>query len=36
MEHLAMCEGRGDGTPETEWKEPVTEEQCHGPRVNAR
>jgi quercetin dioxygenase-like cupin family protein len=34
MEHLALWEGGGDGTPETEWLEPVTDEQCHGPRTN--
>ena len=36
MEHLAMWEGRGDGTPETGWREPVTDEQYHGPRTNTR
>jgi quercetin dioxygenase-like cupin family protein len=36
MEHLAMWEGRGDGTPETEWQEKITDEQYHGPRINTR
>ena len=36
MEHLAMWEGRGDGSPETKWLEPVTDEQYHGPRTNTR
>ena len=36
MEHLAMWEGRGDGTTETEWQEPVTGEQYQGPRINTR
>ena len=31
MEHLAMWEGPGDGTPETQWREPVTDEQYHRP-----
>lgn len=34
MEHLAIWEGRGDGTPETEWLEPVTDKQYNGPRTN--
>jgi quercetin dioxygenase-like cupin family protein len=36
MEHLAMWEGRGDGTPETEWQEKITDEQYHGQRINTR
>ena len=34
MEHLAMWEARGDGTAETEWFEPVTDEQYHARRTN--
>jgi hypothetical protein len=33
MEHLAMWEGTGDGTAETTWAEPVTEQQYNGPRT---
>lgn len=36
MEHLAMWEGRGDGTPETHWLEPVTDQQYNGTRINTR
>jgi quercetin dioxygenase-like cupin family protein len=36
MEHLAMWEGRGDGTPETEWQEKIADEQYHGPRIDTR
>lgn len=36
MEHLAMWESRGDGTPETQWRESVTDEQYHGQRTNIR
>jgi quercetin dioxygenase-like cupin family protein len=36
MEHLAMWEGPGDGTTETQWREPVTDEQYQGPRTNTR
>ncbi|MFF7865500.1 cupin domain-containing protein [Streptomyces qaidamensis] len=36
MEHIALWEGLGDGTPETEWREPVTEEQYNGPRTTSR
>jgi quercetin dioxygenase-like cupin family protein len=36
MEHLALWEGDGIGLPETEWLEPVTDEQCNGVRSNER
>jgi quercetin dioxygenase-like cupin family protein len=36
MEHLTMWEAPGDGSPETEWFEPVAEAQYHGPRINTR
>ncbi|MFK4110955.1 cupin domain-containing protein [Streptomyces sp. NPDC002176] len=32
MEHLALWEGAGNGTPETVWREAVTEEQYGRPR----
>ncbi|OUD03990.1 (R)-mandelonitrile lyase [Streptomyces swartbergensis] len=33
MEHLALWEGNGDGSTETTWAEPVTDEQYNGPRT---
>lgn len=33
MEHIAMWEGQGDGTTETTWAEPVTDQQYSGPRT---
>ncbi|MGW5782204.1 (R)-mandelonitrile lyase [Streptomyces sp. NPDC003863] len=33
MEHLALWEGAGGDTPETEWHEPVTAEQYGRPRT---
>ncbi|GAA1373666.1 (R)-mandelonitrile lyase [Streptomyces beijiangensis] len=36
MEHLALWEGLGDGTPETAWLEPVAEDQYNGPRTSTR
>ncbi|MET8696395.1 cupin domain-containing protein [Streptomyces bauhiniae] len=33
MEHIALWEGAGDDTPETEWNEAVTEEQYGAPRT---
>ncbi|MFI6644929.1 cupin domain-containing protein [Streptomyces sp. NPDC050504] len=36
MEHLAMWEGVWDGTPETDWFEPVAEEQYARPRTTSR
>jgi quercetin dioxygenase-like cupin family protein len=36
MEHIAMWEGLGDGIPETEWREPVTDQQYNGPRTTSR
>ncbi len=36
MEHIAMWEGRGDGTPETTWLEPVSAGHYNGPRANTR
>jgi hypothetical protein len=37
MEHIALWEGAGDGTPGTTWAEPVTDSQYGGPRArNAR
>ncbi|WP_329199116.1 MULTISPECIES: (R)-mandelonitrile lyase [unclassified Streptomyces] len=33
MEHLAMWESTGDGTPETTWAEPVTDRQYGNPRT---
>ncbi|MDH6628609.1 quercetin dioxygenase-like cupin family protein [Streptomyces sp. LBL] len=33
MEHIAMWEGTDDGTPETTWAEPVTDQQYTGPRT---
>jgi len=36
MEHYAMWEGRGDGTTETEWFEPVGDEVYRGARTNTR
>ncbi len=33
MEHLALWEGKGDGSTETTWAEPVTEEQYNCPRT---
>ncbi|MEU7555925.1 cupin domain-containing protein [Streptomyces sp. NPDC044571] len=33
MEHLAMWEALEDGTPETTWAEPVTDEHYNGPRT---
>jgi hypothetical protein len=35
MEHLALWEGDGADKPETNWLEPVTDEQYNGPRSNA-
>ncbi|MEV0109304.1 cupin domain-containing protein [Nocardia sp. NPDC050799] len=32
-EHLALWEGTADGTEETTWNEPVTDEQYHRPRT---
>jgi quercetin dioxygenase-like cupin family protein len=32
MEHIAMWEGKGDGSEETTWNEPVTDEQYNRPR----
>lgn len=32
MEHIAMWEGTGDGSPETQWAEPVTDTQYNGSR----
>lgn len=32
MEHIAMWEGTGDGSPETRWAEPVTDAQYNGSR----
>jgi len=34
MEHIAMWEGKGEGTDETTWSEPVTDAQYHRPRSN--
>ncbi|MFI9832720.1 cupin domain-containing protein [Streptomyces sp. NPDC051913] len=34
MEHIAMWEGKGDGTDETTWSEPVTDAQYNRPRSN--
>jgi hypothetical protein len=31
-EHIAMWEGRGDGSEETTWNGPVTDEQYNRPR----
>ncbi|QKZ16335.1 (R)-mandelonitrile lyase [Streptomyces chartreusis] len=31
-EHIAMWEGTGDGSPETQWAEPVTDAQYNGSR----
>ncbi|GAB1510867.1 (R)-mandelonitrile lyase [Actinophytocola sp. KF-1] len=36
MEHLAMWEGTGDGTQETSWAEPVTDEHYQRPSADAR
>ena len=33
MEHIALWEGTGDGTPETTWAEPVTDQQYNGRRT---
>ncbi|MGX2993040.1 (R)-mandelonitrile lyase [Streptomyces sp. JNUCC 64] len=33
MEHLALWEGFWDNTPETDWLEPVTDEQYGRPRT---
>ncbi len=33
MEHLAIWEGDGQGTPETTWLEEITDEQYHAPRT---
>ncbi|GGW72924.1 cupin domain-containing protein [Streptomyces caelestis] len=33
MEHIALWEGTGDGTPETTWAEPVTDRHYNGPRT---
>ncbi|TDC27056.1 cupin domain-containing protein [Streptomyces sp. 8K308] len=33
MEHLALWEGTGDGTPETVWAEPVTDQRYNGTRT---
>lgn len=35
MEHLAMWESKGDGTPETVWAEHVSDEQYEGPSTRA-
>ncbi|WP_031073986.1 cupin domain-containing protein [Streptomyces sp. NRRL WC-3742] len=35
MEHLAMWEGPGDGSPETTWLEPVTDEQYSAARTTS-
>lgn len=32
MEHIVMWESTGDGSPETQWAEPVTEAQYNGSR----
>jgi hypothetical protein len=34
MEHLALWEGDGTDTPETNWLEPVTDDQYNGRRTN--
>ncbi|CAM5574399.1 cupin [Streptomyces canarius] len=31
MEHIATWEGKGDGSEETTWNEPVTDEQYNRP-----
>ena len=36
MEHFALWEGLDTDQPETNLKEPVTDEQYGGPRTNAR
>lgn len=36
MEHLAMWEGTGDGSPETEWLEKVSDEEYGAPRSSTR
>ncbi|MGW2288062.1 (R)-mandelonitrile lyase [Streptomyces phaeochromogenes] len=36
MEHLAMWEGTGDGSPETEWLEKVSDEEYNAPRSSTR
>ncbi|WP_326721804.1 MULTISPECIES: cupin domain-containing protein [unclassified Streptomyces] len=36
MEHLAMWEGLGDGSPETEWLEKVSDEVYSAPRSSTR
>ncbi|MFB7948686.1 cupin domain-containing protein [Kitasatospora phosalacinea] len=33
MEHLALWEATADGSPETTWAEPVTEQQYAAPRT---
>lgn len=33
MEHIALWEGTCDGTPETTWAEPVSDQQYNGPRT---
>ncbi|MEU3784327.1 cupin domain-containing protein [Streptomyces sp900129855] len=35
MEHIALWEATGDGTPETTWAEPVTDQQYNGRRTRA-
>ncbi|MEU2671230.1 cupin domain-containing protein [Streptomyces sp. NPDC007164] len=36
MEHIAMWEGTGDGSPETRWAEPVTDSQYTASRSRNR
>lgn len=33
MEHLALWKAKGDGTTETTWAAPVTDEQYNCPRT---
>ena len=36
MEHLALWESDGTDRPETNWMEPVADDQYNGPRTNSR